>query len=218
MLSIDGRRLKFGATAVACLMMVFAGPLSAGPDDTPNMNELIEALKSKGTRGVDGAQPVAPEARDPETEGLIRMLQGKLSRGLSVTETERTKLAKVSKSLPKFDHEVSFDFNSDKLSDKAFPYLRELGRAMQSEDLKDSTFVIGGHTDAKGSAAYNQKLSERRAQAVSEYLSRTFNIAPERLMAIGYGEEQLKLPNKPNSEENRRVQIVNVTSAVTASK
>jgi OOP family OmpA-OmpF porin len=48
---------------------------------------------------------------------------------------------------------------------------------------------IGGHTDAQGSDSFNLKLSERRAQAVKDYLIAR-GIAPERLLAKGYGESQ----------------------------
>ena len=70
--------------------------------------------------------------------------------------------------------------------------------------------MIAGHTDAVGSNGYNQSLSERRAESVRKYLMDKHNLDISKLIAIGYGEEQLKLPETPNAGENRRVQIVNM--------
>jgi len=67
---------------------------------------------------------------------------------------------------------------------------------------------IQGHTDSVGSAEYNQQLSERRAQAVREYLVER-GINPERLEAVGYGESQPTASNETGAgrAENRRVQL-----------
>ena len=47
---------------------------------------------------------------------------------------------------------------------------------------------IAGYTSASGTESYNQRLSERRANAVKEYLTKEGVIAPDRLSTIGYGE------------------------------
>lgn len=71
-------------------------------------------------------------------------------------------------------------------------------------------FLVGGHTDAKGDNDYNQKLSERRAASVKRFLKQKFDISDDTLVAVGYGEEQLKNASDPEASENRRVQIVNL--------
>ena len=76
---------------------------------------------------------------------------------------------------------------------------------MGSSDIK---IEISGHTDAKGSNDYNQRLSENRANAVVNYLI-SKEIAAERLKAVGYGETK---PVGDNStvegrDSNRRVEI-----------
>jgi len=58
------------------------------------------------------------------------------------------------------------------------------------KDNKDLTIEIGSHTDSRGSDAYNLKLSQARAQSVVDYLIGK-GIAPERLVAVGYGETKL---------------------------
>lgn len=67
---------------------------------------------------------------------------------------------------------------------------------------------IAGHTCDLGSAAYNQRLSERRAQSVVDYIA-SQGIESNRLRARGYGEEQPTVPNdsEANRERNRRVEM-----------
>jgi OmpA-OmpF porin, OOP family len=67
---------------------------------------------------------------------------------------------------------------------------------------------IDGHTDSSGSDAYNQKLSERRAEAVRKFLTDS-GIAPSRLEARGYGESRPAAPNDTpaNMRLNRRVEF-----------
>ena len=67
--------------------------------------------------------------------------------------------------------------------------------------------------DAKGSAEYNQKLSERRADVVRRYLIAQFGIDKSRLTAKGFGKAQLLDPARPEDGVNRRVQVLNMTAA-----
>ena len=78
--------------------------------------------------------------------------------------------------------------------------------------------MLGGHTDARGSEAYNQKLSERRAETVKAFLINTYKIPAENLVSAGYGESELKNKTNPDAAENRRVQIVNMAQQEQASR
>ena len=55
--------------------------------------------------------------------------------------------------------------------------MQELGKALSDASLKGSTFVVAGHTDAIGGEAYNQDLSERRADTIKKYLTEKYGIA-----------------------------------------
>ena len=103
--------------------------------------------------------------------------------------------------------EVYFDFDSAALKPKAIEQLKPLGEALSSADLGSGRYLIIGHTDAKGSAAYNQKLSEQRAASVRKYLAQRFLLHPNTLVSIGLGETQLKRPAEPHAGINRRVEI-----------
>jgi outer membrane protein OmpA-like peptidoglycan-associated protein len=113
---------------------------------------------------------------------------------------------------PAVSMQLTFAFNSDKLSPQAEHTLDNLGKALQGEELKADVFRIEGHTDSKGSNAYNQRLSERRAQSVARYLVERFRIESKRLQSVGKGEDAPLNPNDPENPENRRVQIVNLGS------
>ncbi len=106
--------------------------------------------------------------------------------------------------------EVYFPFDSDALTPLAKGQLRALGAALRSADLRPYTYLVVGHTDAKGSADYNRDLSRRRAESVRAYLIERFAIASASLEAIGVGEDQLKLPDEPYAAANRRVEVMMV--------
>ncbi|MGD0532674.1 MAG: OmpA family protein [Methyloceanibacter sp.] len=107
---------------------------------------------------------------------------------------------------------VNFDYNSADLTSDARITLDQLGTALRDPRLGAFSFVIAGHTDAKGGVDLNQKLSEQRAEAVRNYLIAQFSIAAERLTAKGYGKSQLLDPDHPEDGVNRRVQIINTSA------
>jgi len=73
--------------------------------------------------------------------------------------------------------------------------------------MSNRTFVIEGHTDAKGTEAYNLDLSNRRAQSVANYLV-SQGVSTDRLESKGLGFNQLYYPQRPEAPENRRVRII----------
>lgn len=101
---------------------------------------------------------------------------------------------------------VNFDFDK---SDVKAQYHQELANfAEYMKKYPDTNVEISGHTDSIGTAAYNQKLSERRANSVRNYLINNFNMNAGRLSAVGYG---LTKPIADNTTEagraeNRRIE------------
>ena len=123
----------------------------------------------------------------------------------------RDKIASIASSKPKIDLEINFEYNSAVIGSNATPQVTELGKALTSVDLKGRTFILAGFTDAKGSTTYNQGLSERRADAVKQFLSEKYGIEASNLVTVGYGLSHLKNPVSPFAGENRRVQVTNAT-------
>ncbi len=179
---------------------------------TPDTNQLIEALRAKSTRGATAH----PEVSSSEEDRIIEELAGKALRGLS--RPERARLADTVENRPKIDLEINFGFNAADTSPAVRPILTELGRAMTSPELAGAKFLVAGHTDAKGGDAYNQKLSEKRAKAVKQFLTANFGLKEDQLVVVGYGEERLKNAEQPLADENRRVQVVNISPAQVSSK
>jgi outer membrane protein OmpA-like peptidoglycan-associated protein len=114
--------------------------------------------------------------------------------------------------------QIFFAFDSAKIRPEARPGLDELGKALSDAKLGNASFLIAGHTDAKGSDSYNLGLSQRGAESVKAFLVETYGVDGPRLAVIGFGEKQPKNPDDPFADENRRVRIVNTgTSSVAAS-
>lgn len=108
---------------------------------------------------------------------------------------------------PSINIKVFFEFDSAILKPEAMDVLDNLGEALTYGELNNYRFQIAGHTDAVGTDAYNQKLSEQRAKAVLDYLVTTFGIDASRVDPVGYGESQLLDPDNPEGDVNRRVQV-----------
>ena len=101
-----------------------------------------------------------------------------------------------------FKSEVLFDYDSSTLKQGAYA---EIGRvANVLNNYSQTNIRIEGHTDSKGSEAYNQVLSEKRALAVKNALTQR-GVDPGRVQTVGFGESQ---PISSNDAMNRRVNIV----------
>ncbi len=105
---------------------------------------------------------------------------------------------------------VTFEFNSANLTKQALRQLSVLGRVLSKPAFRGNKFVIGGHTDAVGGESYNKQLSQRRAQAVVEYLVTQHGIEKQFLAPVGYGESRLLKNLSPSADNQRRAEIVNL--------
>ena len=101
--------------------------------------------------------------------------------------------------------QISFDLDSTFVREDQKPKLSSLCSVMSS--MTDTRFRIIGHTDASGSATYNDTLSVGRADAVRRYLQNDCGIPAERLEAIGVGERYPANEGDPTADENRRVEF-----------
>jgi OOP family OmpA-OmpF porin len=103
---------------------------------------------------------------------------------------------------------IEFDFDKADIKPKYHDQIKQVSDFMTT--YPDTTAVIEGHTDNVGTADYNQKLSQRRAESVRQYLVDKFGISPARLKSVGYGF------NKPIADngtaegraKNRRIDAV----------
>ena len=203
--------LTIGAT-----LSMTAGLAVAG--DTVSADKILDALKPKPgvSRGLStGPQQPVDVATQAKETGFVNTLRNRKTRSLSLGE--RQEIAELAASKPKIDLEIQFDYNSADISKNSVTAVQELGKALSDASLKGSTFVVAGHTDAMGGEAYNQDLSERRADTIKKYLTEKYSITGSNLVTVGYGKTKPKDANAPMDPANRRVQVVNMDTK-TASK
>ncbi|MGB3445875.1 MAG: OmpA family protein [Xanthobacteraceae bacterium] len=196
-----GSFLSIGALIVMTGGAAIAGEVTEG--------QILQALTPNKplTRSLSMAPPreTATSATDNQ---FIDTVRNRATRSLS--SGERQQIATIADQRPSIDLEINFDYNSATIGAQAKSAVEALGRALTNPDLKGATFLLAGYTDAAGSDAYNQTLSERRADAVKHYLVEKFGIAGNDLVTVGYGETRLKKPDAPRDAANRRVQVVNM--------
>ncbi|MGH6715448.1 MAG: OmpA family protein [Bradyrhizobium sp.] len=181
-------------------------------------DQIIRALtppQKPLTRGLTIGPQTEPATTAAEGR-FVSSIRGRSTRSLSLGE--RDQIATIVQKRPKIDLEINFDYNSAAINAKSRPSVEALGRALTSPALKGSTFIVAGYTDAAGSDAYNQGLSERRADAIKRYLKENYGIPGNDLITVGYGETRLKDPSLPFAKVNRRVQVVNMEDKATASR
>lgn len=101
---------------------------------------------------------------------------------------------------------ILFETASARLRDSSYDTLDNLAGVAKTCDRVN--IVVEGHTDDRGSAGFNQKLSERRAQSVAAYLQGA-GISADSLSAVGYGESRPAVPNssQANMAKNRRIEF-----------
>ena len=187
----------------------------------PTLEELTDCLCPSATRGVrevpEGKTPTENcerlhlGDRTPTVEELTECLKPSPTRGPSEVPEGKTAATEVGP--PVASLRVRFEFGSYSLTSDSEAELDKVGQALRSPSLIGDAFLIEGHTDGVGSGDYNQTLSENRASAARQYLVEVVGIEPNRLRAVGRGEQHLLDPNSPKSSANRRVQIINLGKA-----
>ena len=208
--------LKSCAILVATLVLFCnAGAAQAG--EPVSSQQILNALTPKPlTRSLTGSATNDPQKPTPEQQNFVNSVRNKPTR--SLTLDERQQLATIANDKPTIDIEIDFAYNSAEIDRAAAQSVTALGQALSSPQLVSSTFVLAGHTDAKGSDPFNQNLSERRAESVKQYLIVRYKLPAANLISVGYGKTKLKNTNNPFAAENRRVQVINLVDKGSATK
>jgi outer membrane protein OmpA-like peptidoglycan-associated protein len=202
------------AITLGAALSMTAG-LALAADNNVSTDQILNALQPKPlTRGLSAGPQIDPSVKAKEIS-FVQTLRNRKTRSLSTGE--RQEIAEIASTKPNIDLDIQFDYNSADISASSLPSVQSLGKALSNTNLKGSTFIVAGHTDAIGGEAYNQGLSERRADSIKRYLTEKFGIAGTDLVTVGYGKDKPKDPNAPMDPINRRVQVVNMDTK-TASK
>jgi len=158
------------------------------------------------------------------------------ARRLSATDTEALRRALAAQNVPGIDRtfslrqirqfyevrvfapEIELDAINFRTGSAAIPpaeaeELSLIGRTIARIIDEDpaSVFLVEGHTDAVGGAAYNLALSDRRAESVALALTEYFGVPPENLITQGYGESRLRIETEAAEPANRRAVVRNIT-------
>jgi len=108
---------------------------------------------------------------------------------------------------PSLDLTIHFDLDSAVIREESKKPLQNLATALKDGRLGSFKFQVEGHTDSRGTAAYNEALSARRAEAVKTFLN-TEGVAPDRLVSVGKGFREPLDTVDTKAAINRRVRIV----------
>lgn len=186
-------RICFGRLWVGLFGLWLQAGLAAEPFFANENTDRCELF-----RRLNGAQ-VPAECLAPRPRGLTR---GK-SRGSIVPPPT----AAVAPGPVALDN-TYFAYNSSELDAKTRRVLQRIAYVMNHRDSVGLTYRVDGHTDAKGSAAYNYALSERRARAVQQGLI-VHGVDAKRLSIVANGFDRLLDPVHRYAAINRRVEITN---------
>jgi len=164
-----------------------------------------------------GGEAVIFDGSVPEPAQLARVLWPEVSAGETPTRKSRTRSIRPTDTAgtelttnagpTAFAFLVQFALDSTEVLPASRPYLDSIGEMLSLPEARDRNIVVVGHADASGPASYNQKLSERRAGAVKDYLIAWFGIPAERLIATGRGESSPLPGLDPYAARNRRVEF-----------
>ena len=157
-----------------------------------------EGQSGKPQADAERARQLAAAA-ESEKNDLRDRLQKQLSLILETRETARGLIV----SMP----DVLFDFNQSTLRSGAREKLAQVAGVLLA--YPDLQVAVEGHTDNVGSDDYNQRLSERRAEAVRGYLTQQ-GLAESAIAARGFGESRPVVSNDAAAgrQQNRRVELV----------
>ncbi|KQP00979.1 OmpA family protein [Methylobacterium sp. Leaf93] len=158
----------------------------------------------------------APAASVDEGGSFLTSLRSTTNKPISAHDRE--KLSAIVGGKPSIDLNIPFAINSATFTPEALVELKKLGTVLSKPEFREGLYVIAGHTDAKGSDAINQSLSERRAEAVRRYLVETHGLKGDHLISVGYGKSRLLDEKDPFASANRRVQATNVSETKSASR
>jgi outer membrane protein OmpA-like peptidoglycan-associated protein len=189
------RRLTFTATLAvalaAAVTLIAADPAGA---QQVRLYGADEAVDPQDVAAILGAP------KKPKFRGL-RLLDDNAPAQQALQSAGAAAEATPALALP-----VQFAFNSAAIEPGARRQLDALAQGIRLLP-PDRAVVIEGHTDAVGGEDYNDRLSQRRALAVRQYLVAQHGISAERLRAVGLGEHEPLAGREPDAPENRRVQF-----------
>lgn len=175
---------------------------SATPSGGPRISATRGFALSRPTPPAETTNTKAGQARTTQTPTRRRIVtrpaQGQATATAASTQQHRV------------DLRLNFGVGSAALSEAAQAQMRVFAEALRRPQLANARVRIEGHTDSSGGRATNLALSQRRAQAVADFLIGQ-GIAPSRLEVKGYAYDRPLPGHSAAASENRRVEAVRIS-------
>jgi outer membrane protein OmpA-like peptidoglycan-associated protein len=184
-------------------------------DATAANNRAIQSTNDRAQAGIQQAQQSANTATQNATVAGQAAVKAQGSAQEAVNRADS--LASVVANLDNYkqigDVSVTFAFDKSVLSKSDKAQLDGLGPQLGT--ARGYILEVTGGTDSVGNADYNYQLSQRRAEAVVQYLAAKFNVPPHKFYLIGIGKDQEVATNKTAAgrAQNRRVQVQILSNA-----
>ena len=189
-------------------------------------NELddLAAKNSKDIKDVDARAQAGIQAvntKTAEVEQKTQVAGQTASSAQQLADAANSRVGVLTNTVANLDNyhavaetSVKFGFNKDNLTSKAQETLDQL--AAQISSTKGYIIALEGGTDSVGSADYNYDLSQRRANAVIQYLATKYSVPAHKIYVIGLGKDKPVESNKTSNgrADNRRVDVRLMTNTV----
>lgn len=186
------------------------GNTAAGAAIGGALGGLGGAVVGDQIQGRDQALDQRQGELETEAQEIARnrqLIEELKRKNLDVRETSRG----VVVNLP----DILFEFNRSELNSGSRGKIRDIGDILNGDEVRSRRVSIEGHTDAVGSDAYNQELSDRRARSVEVALESS-GVDDRRIQSRGFGEKYPIAPNQtaggadnPSGRaKNRRVEVI----------
>jgi outer membrane protein OmpA-like peptidoglycan-associated protein len=196
---------------------------------TPLINKTNElddmtAKNSKDIKEVDARAQAGIQAVNVKTADVEQKAQAagqSASAAQQMADTANSRVGVLTNTVANLDNyrpvaetSVKFGFNRDNLTEKSKEALDQLAGSIAS--TKGYIIALEGSTDSVGSADYNYDLSQRRANAVIQYLASKYNVPAHKIYVIGLGKDKPLETNKTREgrADNRRVDVRLMTNTV----
>jgi OmpA-OmpF porin, OOP family len=178
-------------------------------DATAANNRAIQSTNDRAQAGIQQAQQSANTATQNATSAsqAAATAQGTAKEAVNRADSLASVVAGLDNYKQIGDVSVTFAFDKTVLTKADKAQLDTLGAQLGA--AKGYILEVTGGTDSVGNAEYNYQLSQRRAEAVVQYLAAKFNVPAHKFYLIGIGKDQEVATNKTAAgrAQNRRVQV-----------
>jgi len=175
---------------------------------TAKNTNAIHDVDARAQQGISGVNDKATAADQKATDARSRADQAQqiASAAVGRADSLANQVANLDNYRPVVETSVHFGFDKADLTKKAKEALDQL--VADVPNTKGYIVVVEGGTDSVGNAGYNYKLSERRAEAVVQYLSEN-SVPPHKIFVVGLGKDKTVASNGSASgrAKNRRVDV-----------